>query len=189
MRWAYHSGMNLLYVVICNSKNCKKWKNFSQFVSAEKFQLEILFGRTVKDSPDPSHFIIAISVGKRRIRHGMTQNLDEFIFNPFWVDLEIHHGRCMSDPFLSDIYLKIKMDWIWTTLNSIREFWLKLRGCEIAIATRLRNSLKARYLRIIHKKSVTVVFQQFCQMRIYLKIFQFDHITHRSKKKWWNGLI
>ena len=73
--------------IICRNmqleKLQKKWKKFSQFVSAEKFQLEILSGRTVKDSPDPSDFIIAISVGKRRIRHGMTQNLDEFIFNPF----------------------------------------------------------------------------------------------------------
>ena len=53
---------------------------------------------------------------------------------------------------------------------------------EIVVAT-IAKFIKARYLRIIVKKSVTAVFQPFCQMRTYLKIYQFDHITHRSKKK------
>ena len=39
---------------------------------------------------EPSHFIFDINVGKRRIRHKTTLNLDDF--NRFLVDLEIHHS-------------------------------------------------------------------------------------------------
>ena len=44
---------------------------------------------TIKGSPDQSHFIFEINVGKRRIRHRTTLNLNDLIFNRFWVDLEI----------------------------------------------------------------------------------------------------
>ena len=56
----------------------------------------------------------------------------------------------------------------------------KLFGCDYDVIAKF---IKARYLLIIVKKSVTVVFQQFYQMRAYLKISQFDHITHRNKKR------
>ena len=37
-------------------------------------------------------FIFEISVGKRRTRHGTTLDLNDFVFNGFGVDLEIHHS-------------------------------------------------------------------------------------------------
>ena len=37
----------------------------------------------IKDSPDPSHFIFEIHVGKRRIRHRTNLNLNDAIFNRF----------------------------------------------------------------------------------------------------------
>jgi len=41
-----------------------------------------------KGSSDSSHFIFEINVGKRRIRHRTTLNLND---NKFGVDLEIHN--------------------------------------------------------------------------------------------------
>ena len=43
----------------------------------------------IKGSPDPSHFIFEINVGKRRIRHITTLNLT---LQLILVDLEIHHS-------------------------------------------------------------------------------------------------
>jgi len=63
----------------------------------------------LKGSPCPSHFILQINVGKRRIRHKTTLNLNDVIFDRFWVDLEIQfQSRSMSDPSLSDIDFKDK---------------------------------------------------------------------------------
>ena len=60
-----------------------------------------------KDSPDPSHLIFEINVGKRRIRHITTLNLNYLIFGRFWVDVEIQfQSRSMSDPTFSDIDFK-----------------------------------------------------------------------------------
>ena len=39
----------------------------------------------LKGSPDPSHFIFEINLGKRRIRYATTQNSNDAIFNRFWV--------------------------------------------------------------------------------------------------------
>ena len=74
----------------------------------------------VKDSPDPCHFF-EINVGKRRIQDTRTTlKLNDVIFNRFCVDLEIQFlSRSMSDPPLSDIDFKDKMDWVWTTLKMI----------------------------------------------------------------------
>ena len=78
------------------------------------FSLEPLkFAVAKKGSPDPSHFIFEIIAGKRRIRHRTTLNLNDFILNRFWVDLEFHHSiskslhetYSLSDPTLSDIDL------------------------------------------------------------------------------------
>ena len=83
-------------------------------------------GKVVKGSPHesshPSHFIFEINVGKSRIRHLTTLNLNEATLNRFWVDLEIQfQGRSMSDPShptLSDNDFKNKMAWVRTTLKS-----------------------------------------------------------------------
>ena len=42
-----------------------------------------LFYLLFKGSSDPSHFIFAINVGKSRIRHRTTPNLNDVIFNRF----------------------------------------------------------------------------------------------------------
>ena len=71
-----------------------------------------------KGSSDPSHFIFEIYAGKSRIRHRTTLNLNIFILNRFWVDLEIQfQSRSKSDPTHSDIYFNTKMALVWTTLK------------------------------------------------------------------------
>ena len=45
-----------------------------------------------KGSSDPSQFIFEINVGKSRIRHWTTLNLNHAIFNRFWVDLKFNFG-------------------------------------------------------------------------------------------------
>ena len=49
-----------------------------------------------------------VIVGKRRIRHGTTLNLNDVIFNRFGVDLEIHHSISESFYIGYDIDFKIK---------------------------------------------------------------------------------
>ena len=44
----------------------------------------------VKGSSDPSYFIFELYGGNSRIRHVTTLNLNDIIFNRFWVDLAIH---------------------------------------------------------------------------------------------------
>ena len=73
-----------------------------------------------KGSPDPSHFISEINVGKSRIRHKTTLNLNYIIFN--W--LRVGQGfqfqsRSMSNPTLSDIDFKNKLAWVWSTLKYV----------------------------------------------------------------------
>ena len=85
---------------------------------------------------DSSHFIFEINVGKRRIWHRTTLDLNDLIFNRFWVDLEIQfQSRSISDPPPSDIDFKSKMAWIWTTLNyyvlhnsKISKYSVKIHG-------------------------------------------------------------
>ena len=78
-----------------------------------KGPLQLLRQRTtLKGSPDPSHFIFEINVGKRRIRHRTILNLNDLIFNRFRLDPEIQfQSRSLSDPPLSDIDFKNKMAW------------------------------------------------------------------------------
>ena len=76
-----------------------------------------------KGSPDSSHFIFEINVGKGRIRHRTTPNLNNVVFNWFLVDLEIKfQGRSTSDPTFSDIDFRNKMVWVRSTLNKNRNF-------------------------------------------------------------------
>ena len=51
---------------------------------------------SVKGSSDASHFIFEINVGKSRIRHRTTLNLNGIIFYRFIVDLEIHYTLFQS---------------------------------------------------------------------------------------------
>ena len=68
---------------------------------------------SIKGSSSPSQFTFEINVGKRRIRHRTTLDLNNVIFNRFGVDLEMQfQRRCMSDPTLSDIDFKNKMAWV-----------------------------------------------------------------------------
>ena len=67
----------------------------------------------VKGSADSSHFIFEINVGKSRIRHRPTLNLNDAILNPFGDDLAIQfQNRSKSDPTLSDIDFKNKLMWV-----------------------------------------------------------------------------
>ena len=43
----------------------------------------MVFKLKIKGGPDPSHFIFVINVGKSRIRHRTTLNLNDAIFNSF----------------------------------------------------------------------------------------------------------
>ena len=65
----------------------------------------------VKGSPDQGHFIFEINVGKGRIRHWTTLNLNEVNFQNWFKMMSFKiQNRSMSDPTLSDIDFKIKMD-------------------------------------------------------------------------------
>ena len=78
-------------------------------------------------SSDPSHFIFEINVGKRRIRHRTTLNLNDVIFNRFWVDLVIHYSIWESFLVGSDsfqLWFKKKVVWVWTILNRQHYFHL-----------------------------------------------------------------
>ena len=73
-----------------------------------------------KGSPDPTHFIFEINVGKRRIRLETTLNIIDFVSSRFLLDLESKfQSRSMSDPSNSDIDFKNKMAWVWTTLKGL----------------------------------------------------------------------
>ena len=48
-----------------------------------------LFEFRIKGSSDSSRFILDTNVGKSRIRHRKTKNLNDIIFNRFGVDIEI----------------------------------------------------------------------------------------------------
>jgi len=74
-----------------------------------------------KGSPDPNHFIYEISVGKRRIRHRTTLNLNFFLIDSKLIEDDIIQieSRSLSDPPLSDIDFKNKMAWVLTTLKGV----------------------------------------------------------------------
>ena len=59
-------------------------------------------------SPDPSHFIFEINVGKRRIRQRTTSS--SICFESIWKFIIQFISRSMSDPTLFDTDLKNKMD-------------------------------------------------------------------------------
>ena len=69
----------------------------------------------VKGSLDPSHFIFEINVGKSRIRHTTTLQLNDEVLDRLKIDeddvIEIQ-SRSMSDPTFSDIDFKNRMDWV-----------------------------------------------------------------------------
>ena len=64
----------------------------------------------IKGSSYQSNFLFEINVGKRRIRHITTLNLNDVNLNRIWVNLEIFHSNSechsKSDPSISDIYFK-----------------------------------------------------------------------------------
>ena len=68
-------------------------------------------------SPDPSHFISKINIGKGRIRHWTTL---EFNFQIDWKPIEDDiiqiQSRSMSDPAFSDIDVKNRMAWVWNII-------------------------------------------------------------------------
>ena len=67
----------------------------------------------VKGSSDPGHFIFEINVGKSRIRHRTTLELNFLIDSKSIEDdiIEIQ-SRSMSDPTFSDIDFKTEMAWV-----------------------------------------------------------------------------
>ena len=76
------------------------------FPTGMKSQSEIILyiAKQFKGSPDQSHFIFEINVGKSRIRHRTTLNWNHLIFSRFWVDLQIQfQSRSTPDPPLSDM--------------------------------------------------------------------------------------
>ena len=67
----------------------------------------------LEGSPDRSHFIFEIYVGKRRIRHRTTLKMNFWIDSKsFEDDLIYIQSRYMSDPSFSDIDLKNKVTWV-----------------------------------------------------------------------------
>ena len=50
-----------------------------------------IYDEKIKGSSDRNQFIFEINVGKSRIRHRTTLNLNDAISDRFEVDLEIHH--------------------------------------------------------------------------------------------------
>ena len=51
-----------------------------EYLNAQVSSKMVAFQMVVKGSPDPSHFIFEINVGKKRIRHRTTLKLnDEFL--------------------------------------------------------------------------------------------------------------
>ena len=64
-------------------------KNWASGFIVFKVKLFLDFSPEVsffKDSPDPSHFIFEINVGKRRIRHRATLNLNNEFLNTVKID-------------------------------------------------------------------------------------------------------
>ena len=98
-----------------------RFMTFCNAISSKvDFWLESIFisKNIFKGSSDPSHFISEINVGKSRIRHRTTLNINQIIFKRFRVDPEIHfQSRSMSDPSFSDIDFKNKMVSVLTTLK------------------------------------------------------------------------
>ena len=56
-----------------------------------------------KGSPDPSHFIFEIIVGKSRIRQSTILNLNQFSID-FWLELAVHHSISESLHVGSDLF-------------------------------------------------------------------------------------
>ena len=77
---------------------------YSNFHSSFYGQASQKLAKWIKGSSDQSHFIFEINVGKSRIRHTTTLNLNDAIFNRFWVDLEIHHSISESFYIGSDSF-------------------------------------------------------------------------------------
>jgi len=74
-----------------------------------------------KGSSDPSHFIFEINVGKGRIRHKTTLNLNDAILKRLWIDLEIpFQSRSISDPTFSDIDFENKIAGLPLKLHYIK---------------------------------------------------------------------
>ena len=132
--WAF-LALALAYAIVKGTKWFLKVRRIKKFITSnfvpfdvfkymdeesnnhlkQKWEVEnSVFKRTL----DPNHFIFEIKVGKSRIRHRTTLNINDLILCRFWVDVEIQfQSRSISDPTLSDIDFKNKMAWVWTTFN------------------------------------------------------------------------
>ena len=74
-----------------------KYKIFDQLmglVSVKCYSECVMKQNYLKDSSYPSHFMFEINVGKCRIRHRTTLNLNDF--NRFWIDLVFNHSLSES---------------------------------------------------------------------------------------------
>ena len=82
-------------------------------------KLEIVFHcLQFKGSPDQSHFIFEINVGKSRIRHITTLNLNDISsidFASIQKFIILFQSRCLSDPTPT---LISKIKWLWSELSS-----------------------------------------------------------------------
>ena len=92
------------------------WDHDPQVLIFSKLSESVIFYKTVFNGLRvvQTHAIFLKSMSERGGSHTRTiLKLNELIFNRFWVDLEIQFlSRSMSDPPLSDIDFKNKMDWV-----------------------------------------------------------------------------
>ena len=111
----YHMIFCIVLCKLCSLERHWQVYNAKVFITKSITQTR---GLIVKGSPDLSHFICEINVGKKRIRNRTTMNLNDLIFSRFSVDLEIQfQSRSISDRPLSDIDFKNKMAWVLTILK------------------------------------------------------------------------
>ena len=96
--------------------NLKTWYQIGTLSFSWLFEPEIFgnWSNLFKGSPDPNHFIFDINVGKVRLRLRTTLNLNDNIFNQFWIHLEIHHSISASIRIFPTLISKIK--WLWYEL-------------------------------------------------------------------------
>ena len=128
----------------------------------------------VKGSSYPSHFIFEINVGKSRIRHRTTLELNFLIDSKSIEDGIIWiQSRSMSDPPLHDIDFKNQMAWSELPLNKDKERFDELW----------------KFLRIWDRQNSTFVIKHFftqnyaIPLPLILVILSHSHILEMSRKR------
>ena len=95
--------------------------NFNGFNDIIKYRHTPWIATRFKGSSNPNHFIFEINVGKSRIRHTTTLQLNDEVLDRLKIDeddvIQIQ-SRSMSDLTLSDIDFKNKMALVRTTLKN-----------------------------------------------------------------------